>query len=78
MIYVEPKIIKEFAAEIKTREDSKEALSDDIKASYAAAKVKGIEPKALKQALKYLRMDREVRETYDEKVQQYLNILEGK
>jgi uncharacterized protein (UPF0335 family) len=64
--------IKEYAGRIERLQEEKKEVSEQINTVFEEAENKGINKKALKEALKLLKLDRQMRETHLELTEQYL------
>lgn len=64
--------IKEYAGRIERLQEEKKEVSEQINTVFEEAENKGINKKALKEALKLLKLDRQMREAHLELTEQYL------
>lgn len=65
--------IKEYIERIERLEQEKKDIQRDIKEVYAEAAAQGIDKKALKQVIKYRKMDPDQRDDFLDRIDNYLN-----
>lgn len=65
--------IKSYIERIERLEQEKKDIQRDIKEVYAEAAAQGIDKKALKQVIKYRKMDPDQRDDFLDRIDNYLN-----
>lgn len=70
-----PDQLKLIIEQIQGMEEQKQAIADDIKDAFAAAKGQGYDPKALKRIISLMKMDKATRDEADAILTMYMDAL---
>lgn len=67
--------LRQLVTRIEKLEEEKKGIADDVKETYAEAKALGFDTKALRQVVRYRKLDRQEREEQEQMRELYLHAL---